>query len=62
MRRDDSFRIFSMTKPITGVALMTHYDQGRFELDEPVAKYRPRVEGVKVLAGDDNGTGQGWPN
>ena len=56
MRRDDLFRIYSMTKPITGVALMTLYDQGRFELDDPVAKYLPGFEGVKVFAGDDNGT------
>ena len=53
MRRDALFRIYSMTKPITGVALMTLYDQGRFELDDPVAKYLPGFDKVKVFAGKD---------
>lgn len=51
MRRDALFRIYSMTKPITGVALMTLYDEGRFELDDPVAKYLPGFETVKVFTG-----------
>src|SRR5689334_4121591 len=37
MRRDAVFRIYSMSKPITGVALMTLYEQGRFQLDDPVS-------------------------
>jgi CubicO group peptidase (beta-lactamase class C family) len=41
MRRDALFRIYSMSKPITGVALMTLYDEGRFRLDDPVSKYLP---------------------
>ncbi len=56
MRRDALFRIYSMTKPITGVALMTLYDEGRFELDDPVAKYLPGFDKVKVFAGEDGGT------
>jgi CubicO group peptidase (beta-lactamase class C family) len=56
MRRDALFRIYSMTKPITGVALMTLYDEGRLTLDEPVAKYLPGFEKVKVFAGQ-NGDG-----
>jgi len=35
------FRIFSMTKPITAVALMTLYEEGKFKLDDPVSKYIP---------------------
>jgi CubicO group peptidase (beta-lactamase class C family) len=56
MRRDALFRIYSMTKPITGVALMTLYDEGRFALDDPVAKYLPGFDNIKVFAGEDNGT------
>jgi CubicO group peptidase (beta-lactamase class C family) len=53
MRRDAIFRIYSMTKPITGVALMTLYDEHRFELDDPVAKYLPGFEKLKVHGGTD---------
>jgi CubicO group peptidase (beta-lactamase class C family) len=53
MRRDALFRIYSMTKPITGVALMTLYDEGRFQLDDPVSKYLPGFDKVKVFAGKD---------
>jgi CubicO group peptidase (beta-lactamase class C family) len=56
MRRDAMFRIYSMTKPITGAALMTLYDEGRFDLDDPVAKYLPAFKDVKVYAGEDGGT------
>jgi CubicO group peptidase (beta-lactamase class C family) len=56
MRRDALFRIYSMTKPITGAALMTLFDEGRFELDDPVAKYLPGFDKVKVFAGQDGGT------
>lgn len=53
MRRDALFRIYSMTKPIVGVALMTLYDEGRFQLDDPVAKYLPGFEKLKVYAGKE---------
>jgi CubicO group peptidase (beta-lactamase class C family) len=56
MRRDALFRIYSMSKPITGVALMTLYDEGRFELDDPVARYLPGFEQVKVFDGADGDT------
>ena len=58
MRRDAIFRIYSMTKPITGVALMTLYDEGRFQLDDPVSKYLPGFAGIKVFANDAGGTTQ----
>jgi CubicO group peptidase (beta-lactamase class C family) len=48
------FRIYSMTKPIVSVGLMTLYEEGRFQLDDPVAQYIPQFRGLKVLAG---GTG-----
>ncbi len=55
MRRDALFRIYSMTKPITGGALMTLYDEGRFQLDDPVSKYLPGFANVKVYAGEEGG-------
>jgi CubicO group peptidase (beta-lactamase class C family) len=54
--RDAIVQIYSMTKPITGVALMTLYEQGKFQLDEPLAKYLPEFANPRVYAGND-GTG-----
>jgi CubicO group peptidase (beta-lactamase class C family) len=55
MARDTIVRIFSMTKPITGVTLMTFYDEGRFELDNPLANYLPEYADVEVwVSGDGN--------
>jgi CubicO group peptidase (beta-lactamase class C family) len=48
MRPDTLFRIFSMTKPITGVAVMILFEEGRFLLTDPVAKYLPEFEGLGV--------------
>lgn len=42
------FRIFSMTKPITAVALMTLYDEGKFKLDDKVADFIPAFAETKV--------------
>ena len=55
MSEDTIFRIYSMTKPIAGVALMTFYDEGAFTLDDPVAKFIPEFKGLKVAAGDGPG-------
>ena len=52
MSEDTIFRIYSMTKPIAGVALMTFYDEGAFTLDDPVAKFIPEFKGLKVAASD----------
>lgn len=51
MERDTIFRIASMSKPITGVALMMLYEEGHFELNDPVQKYIPEFRGLKVAAG-----------
>ena len=51
--RDTVFRIYSMTKPITSVALMMLYEEGRFQLDDPVSKYIPAWEGLEVFADGD---------
>lgn len=56
MTRDAILQIQSMTKPITGVALMQLYEQGKFDLDDPIAKYAPEFANLKVFAGfDDQG-------
>ena len=43
MEEDTIHRLYSMTKPITGVALMMLYEEGKFLLNEPVAKYIPEL-------------------
>ena len=48
MAKDTIFRIYSMTKPIAGVALMTFYEEGRIDLDDPVAKFIPEFADLKV--------------
>lgn len=53
MARDAIVQIYSMTKPVTGVALMTLYEQGRFKLDDPVGRYIPELANVRVYAGTD---------
>ncbi|MCW5910613.1 MAG: beta-lactamase family protein [Cyclobacteriaceae bacterium] len=56
MDRSTRVRIYSMTKPVTGVALMKLYDQGLFQLDDPLSKYAPEFAEVKVFKGiDDKG-------
>jgi CubicO group peptidase (beta-lactamase class C family) len=54
MRRDALVQIFSMTKPITGVALMTLYEQGKFQLDDPIARYIPELANLRVYARKDS--------
>jgi CubicO group peptidase (beta-lactamase class C family) len=49
MRTDSIFRICSMSKPITSVAVMILYEEGRFLLDEPVSNYLPEFKHMKVL-------------
>jgi CubicO group peptidase (beta-lactamase class C family) len=51
MRSDALFRIYSMTKPITCVALMTLFERGLVRLADPVASWIPELGGLKVLAG-----------
>ncbi len=49
MSRDTIFRIYSMTKPITSIAMMQLYEQGRFLLDDPVHKYIPSWKKLRVF-------------
>jgi CubicO group peptidase (beta-lactamase class C family) len=53
MTRDTVVQIFSMTKPVTGVALMKLYERGKFVLDAPLANYLPEYAAVRVYAGKD---------
>jgi CubicO group peptidase (beta-lactamase class C family) len=48
MRKDAIFRIYSMSKPITSVAVMMLFEQGKIRLDEPIAKYIPAFKDMKV--------------
>ena len=50
--RDTLAQIFSMTKPVTGVALMQLWEQGRFGLDDPLEWYLPEYATTKVLTGE----------
>jgi CubicO group peptidase (beta-lactamase class C family) len=50
MQADAMFRICSMTKPITTVAVMMLYEEGKFELEDPISKYLPEFKNPKVLA------------
>jgi CubicO group peptidase (beta-lactamase class C family) len=53
MRRDTLVQVFSMTKPVTGVALMQLWEQGRFGLDDPLARYLPEFANMRFYAGKD---------
>jgi CubicO group peptidase (beta-lactamase class C family) len=57
MQFDAIFRIYSMTKPIASVALMMLYEEGRFQLHDPVSKFIPKFADVQVFAG---GTERGF--
>ena len=49
---DTIFRIYSMTKPVVATALMLLHEEGRFQLEQPVAQYLPAFAATKVLSDD----------
>ena len=51
LARDTIFRIASMTKPITGVAMTMLFEEGKWKLDDSVAKYIPEFRDLKVASG-----------
>lgn len=53
MARDTLVQIFSMTKPVTGVALMQLWEQGKFGLDDPLSRYLPEFADQRYFAGKD---------
>jgi CubicO group peptidase (beta-lactamase class C family) len=56
MKEDTIFRIYSMSKPITSVAVMMLFEEARLRIKDPVSKYIPELGGMKVYAGRPNGT------
>ena len=54
MSKDSIFRIYSMTKPITSVALMTLYEDGLFKLNDPISKYLPEFLDVELALSPQN--------
>ena len=55
MSRDTYFYVYSMTKPITSVALLMLYEEGRYQLTDPIARYLPELANLKLYAGDAAG-------
>src|ERR1041384_3017533 len=48
MAKDAIFRIFSMSKPVAGIAIMMLLEQGKVRLNDPVSKFIPELKGMKV--------------
>jgi CubicO group peptidase (beta-lactamase class C family) len=55
MRPDTIVRIYSMTKPLTSVAIMMLYEEGRFQLDDPISKFIPGFANQRVFTGGSRG-------
>jgi CubicO group peptidase (beta-lactamase class C family) len=53
LRVDHLFRLYSMTKAVASVALLRLYEQGKFQLDDPLERYIPEFRDLKVYAGQD---------
>jgi CubicO group peptidase (beta-lactamase class C family) len=49
MQKDSIFRMYSMTKPITGVAVLMLMEEGKIRLTDPVSKYLPALKSPKVM-------------
>jgi CubicO group peptidase (beta-lactamase class C family) len=56
MKTDTIFRIYSMTKPVTTVAAMMLWEEGKLQLDESVSKYIPEMKGLRVYVGPGDET------
>ncbi|MDH6303761.1 CubicO group peptidase (beta-lactamase class C family) [Parabacteroides sp. PF5-5] len=53
LQKDDIFRMYSQTKAIATVALMTLFEQGKFQLDDPVSKYIPEMTDQVIEEGEE---------
>ena len=53
MEMDTIFRAFSMTKPVTAVAMMILYDEGKWKPTDPITKFLPELKNVKLYKGKD---------
>ncbi len=51
--RDSIFRIYSMTKPVTGVAMLMLFEEGKWRLDDPVSRYIPEFAKLVVYVGEN---------
>ena len=54
MTRESIFRIQSMTKPITGVAMMMLFEEGKWRLNDPVSRYIPEFDQLTVYDGENS--------
>ena len=55
MRADTIVRAYGMTEPVTAVAVMTLYEEGKLQLDDPIVAYIPQLAGLQVLEKGANG-------
>lgn len=56
-QKDSIFRIYSMSKPVTGVAMMMLYEEGKWQINDPVSRYIPEFARLKVYTGkNEDGT------
>ena len=55
MTKETIFRLYSQTKPVTGVAVMMLYEEGHFLLTDPIAKYLPEFDSMQVYLGEETG-------
>jgi len=55
VRPDTIYRIYSMTKPLTSTAIMMLYEEGRFQLDDPISKFIPGFANPRVYSGGSRG-------
>ena len=55
MTKDTIFRIYSMSKPVTGIAMMILYEEGKWHPSDPISKYIPEFAHLKVFKGVDQG-------
>lgn len=53
MQKDTIVRIYSMTKPITGIAMMMLYEEGKWKPSDPIARFIPEFRDLKVYSGVD---------
>ena len=61
MARDSIFRLYSQTKPVTGVAVMMLFEEGHFLLTDPISKFLPEFKDMRVYLGEKDGEIQTEP-
>ena len=61
MAKDTMFRVASMTKPVTGVAIMMMIEEGKVRLNDPVSRYIPEFKNLKVAIAQPAPAGRGAP-